>query len=212
MSEQAELRRRAEAEILRACQQGRHELATTRTLETYGPELMGFLVARLRDHELASEAFSEFALDLWRGIDTFEGRSSVRVWAYALLRHAMGRVLDRQRRHQRGHVPLSEVEHISRLVQAIRTETMSFLGTARRDGVAELREQLPPDDQNLLILRINEGLDWKDVALIMTYDGRVPADDELRREAARLRKRFQLVKDRLRDLARDAGLLDDDQA
>jgi hypothetical protein len=43
----------------------------------------------------------------------------------------------------------------------------------------------------------------------MTYDGGEPSAEVVRREAARLRKRFQLVKERLREMARAEGLLGD---
>jgi RNA polymerase sigma-70 factor (ECF subfamily) len=76
-----------------------------------------------------------------------------------------------------------------------------------KSRMAELRQHLPPDDQALLVLRVNRRLDWREIAHIM-LDGAETADDAvLAREAARLRKRFQLVKERLRELAQAEGLL-----
>ena len=70
-----------------------------------------------------------------------------------------------------------------------------------------LRDHLPTDDQTLLILRVDRDLSWNEVALVMTYDGEAPTDDRVKRESARLRKRFELVKDRLRTLAEEEGRL-----
>jgi RNA polymerase sigma-70 factor (ECF subfamily) len=199
----------AEEQILACCRADDISSATTLALERYGAEIMGFLVARLRDHDLASEAFSRFAHDLWRGIAGFQGRSSVRVWAYVLARHAASRVIEHDRRHHDKHIPLSEAEHISKVAAAVRTETLQIIRTATRDRLTQLRDRLSADDRSLLILRVNEGMEWKDVALVMTYDGGEPSAEVLRREAARLRKRFQLVKERLREMARAEGLLGD---
>jgi RNA polymerase sigma-70 factor (ECF subfamily) len=74
-----------------------------------------------------------------------------------------------------------------------------------------VREQLEPDDQMLLILRVDRQLEWRDLALVMSTRDHCPTarldDAALDREAARLRKRFERVKAELKDLAQEAGLL-----
>ena len=62
--------------------------AATTIVRGYGAEIYGFLVARMRDETAATDAFSMFTEDLWRGLPGFEGRASLRVWAYTLARHA----------------------------------------------------------------------------------------------------------------------------
>ena len=200
---------RAEAEqrISDACQAGEFRAATTLALQTYGAEIMGFLVARLRDHDLASEAFSQFAQDLWRGIAKFQGRSTLRVWASVLARHAATQAIAGERRRRNQQIPLSDAEDISKVAAAVRTETLRIIRTANSSRLTALRDQLSPDDRTLLILRVNERMEWKDIALVMSDCG-VACPKALAREAARLRKRFQLVRDRLRALAIAEGLLD----
>ena len=200
-------RTEAEQRITEACQAGDHRAATTLALQTYGAEIMGFLVARLRDHDLASEAFSQFAQDLWRGIAGFQGRSTLRVWAYVLARHAASQAIAGERRRRNTQIPLTDAEQISKLAAAVRTETLRIIRTANSSRLTALRDQLSPDDRTLLILRVNERMEWKDIALVMSYDGSDPPPDGLQREAARLRKRVQLVKERLRELAQADGLL-----
>jgi RNA polymerase sigma-70 factor (ECF subfamily) len=61
----------------------------------------------------------------------------------------------------------------------------------------------------LLILRVDRRLDWTEIArvLLETPEHLPPDAAALKREAARLRKRFQIVKDRLRERVEREGLL-----
>jgi RNA polymerase sigma-70 factor (ECF subfamily) len=116
-------------------------------------------------------------------------------------------IADSQRR-KRTLVPLSDVDHVSELAAAVRTETQRLLLTGEHQRLAALRDRLPADDRALLILRVNERMEWKDIALVMSDGSSVASPRALAREAARLRKRFQLVRERLRSLAIAEGLLD----
>ncbi len=201
----------AEERIRSAFTRGDLEGAATTLLELYGGEIFGFLVARLRNTELASEAFADFAEDLWRGLSGFRWLCSARAWAYTLARHAASRAI-RQRRRRGAHVvPLSRAGPISEVAERVRSETAIILRTNTRSRLAELREQLPVGDQMLLLLRVNRGLPWLDIARIMA---RGPAGEALdlptealTSEASRLRKRFQKAKEKLRRMAEEAGLL-----
>ncbi len=88
----------------------------------------------------------------------------------------------------------------------MRTGTLSMLKTARRAELERLRDELPAEDRLLLILRVDRDLSWRDVALVVS-DLSESAEETLAQEAARLRKRFQLVKDRLREAARARQLI-----
>jgi RNA polymerase sigma-70 factor (ECF subfamily) len=63
--------------------------------------------------------------------------------------------------------------------------------------VTRLRESLDPDEQTLLILRIDRQMAWTDIARIMGGD----APEAESRQAATLRKRFERLKERLRSMA-----------
>ncbi len=92
----------------------------------------------------------------------------------------------------------------------MRTQTKAFLRTENKTRLQELRDSLPEEDRMLLVLRVDRGLAWNDLARILSEgdDGAETAglpglsDPSIAREAARLRKRFQLVKDRLREMAK----------
>jgi RNA polymerase sigma-70 factor (ECF subfamily) len=200
--------REALEQRIRACSSaGDSKGAATALLEGYGRELLGFLIAHLRDHDAASEVFSQFTEDLWRGIDGFRWQCSARVWSYTLLRHAASRYVRDAQRRRRRFVALSGAGPLSAVEERIRTATLAAARTESRTRVEQLRDRLPPEDQTLLILRVNRGLDWKEIARVLVDDGEGAADEALAKEAVRLRKRYQLAKAKLRQLAIEEGLV-----
>jgi RNA polymerase sigma-70 factor (ECF subfamily) len=181
--------------------------AATELLRGYGREILGFLIGRLRDRGAAAEAFSLFTEDLWKGLEGFRWQSSARVWAYALARHAASRHNEDAQRRRKRHQPLSRAGPLSAIEQKIRTTTFAAARTDTRSRIARLRESLPIDEQTILILRVNRNLDWKEIAQVMTDNGVALQSAALAKEAARLRKRYQLAKDKLRRMAQKEGLL-----
>ena len=164
----------------------------------YGPEIYGFLVAFHRDDEDASEVWSRVTERLWAGLDRFGWHSSFRTWVYAIARNTSIRY--RQEKKRRNEEPLPEGSQID-FVRSLRTDTASWLRTSARDQFAALRDSLPEDDRMLLVLRVDKDLAWNDLARVMHPEEAQALDEEgLKREAARLRKRFQHVKERLLEL------------
>jgi RNA polymerase sigma-70 factor (ECF subfamily) len=196
-----------EGEIAGLCRSGDMERATTVAIEGFGPELLGFVVALVRNEDDAQDAFSQLCEDIWRGLPAFEHRSSFRTWAYTLARHAVHRLRRTDGRYRK-RVVAADSGLVSRLEQHVRTTTMPFLRSGTKNRLTELRAQLPEEEQILLILRVDRGLGWNDIAQVLAEE---PLDGgERTREATRLRKRFQLVKDRLREQAKNEGLLGDE--
>jgi RNA polymerase sigma-70 factor (ECF subfamily) len=186
--------------------------ATTAALEGYGPEIMGFLHAMHSREEAAADAFSIFAEALWRGLPGFDWECSFRTWAYAIARKSSLHYRRDEGRRERKQTPLEELSAISAVVMQVRTATPSYLRTERQSRLAALRDALPPDDRALLILRIDRKLAWNDLARAMHEDEAAPlAEEHLKRESARLRKRFQLIKEKLLELGRREGLIGTDK-
>lgn len=184
-----------------------HAGAATLAIRGYGAEIYGFLRAFHRDEEDAAEVFSQLGERIWRDLPGFRQDSSFRTWAYALARHAsLNHRRDRQRRDKRQQ-PLPEGSQVSALVAQVRSETASYLRSERRTRFAALRESLSPEDQALLVLRVDRQMAWNDLALVLRGGGEPLGQDALKREAARLRKRFQLLKERLLELGRAAGMV-----
>ena len=184
-----------EADLRALWDAGDRAALVTALLGRYGPEILSYLFATLRGEGEAGDAFSQFTLNLWEASARFRGASSFRTWAYALARHAAGRVI-RERGRQRRQVPLSQAPEVSALVARARSETQEWLKSGVRDRVQRIRDGLEPDDQTLLILRVDRGFAWPDVARVLA-DGD-DSDEALARRIVSLRKRFERLKERLR--------------
>jgi len=194
----------ADDDDVRTLLQGRdYAAALTLTIRSYGPEVFGWLTAQLRDAEQAREAFAWFAEDLWNSLRNFRGECSVRTWAYAVARNSLRRFRERGRAGQLDGVVLSEVSRASVLMVAPITSDSHFTKERKLDLIERLRGELDEEDQALLTLRVDKGLNWREVATVLHFEGTLPSEDVLAREEARLRKRFQLVKDKLRKLAQE---------
>jgi RNA polymerase sigma-70 factor (ECF subfamily) len=195
-----------EHEIREAFREGKLEAAATATLDRYGDEIFSFLVSRLREVADAEEAFSMFAEDLWVGLPKFGWRSSMRTWAYMLARNAAARYASAPARRAARNLSLSAPGAISDIVQRVRSATQIHQQTAVKDRVRALRDRLDPDDQMLLVLRVDRGMAWRDLAITITGNADLE-DTALEREATRLRKAFERVKAELKQMASDEGLL-----
>ena len=200
---------RAEFEqtVRAACEAGSFEVETTRALEGYSPEIISFLHARLRSPSDTEEVYSLFAEDLWNGLPGFAWRCSLRTWAYTLARNAAHRFKAAPHNRRERNLTLSRPGRLSGLIESERTRTQLHQRTEVKDQSRALREQFAPDDQMLLILRVDRDMAWRDIA--MTMSGDVDLDDEAAtREAARLRKSFERLKSELRRAAEQAGLIE----
>lgn len=181
-----------------------------RVLRHHGSEIFGWMLASLPGEPEAADAFSLFSEDLWKSLSRYDGRCSMRTWCYMLARHAVSRVARAGRIAAPAGgaaVPLSQVE-ISRIAAERRESTVEHLRTEVKDRVRALREQLDPDDQALLVLRVDKDLPWRDISLV--FLGPDASDAELTKHSALMRKRFERLKSKLRALV--AGVISDDDA
>lgn len=168
--------------------------ATTIALRVLGPEVMGFISRVLGSDADAQEVFAATSERLWRSFKSFSWRCSLRTWTYVLARGEIERFRDGARRSGRGRVGMSEIDDVALEVSArSRWESLA----ERQTLIAKLREELPDADRVLLVLRVDRELAWEDIALVFLKSESENSEGERKREAARLRKRFQLVKERL---------------
>ena len=196
-----------ELAIREAWQAQDFELACTRALEAYGPEILSFLAARLRAPSEGDEAFSLFAEDLWKGLPGFRFQCSARGWMYTIARNAANRYASSSHKQRDRNLALSELGPISALVERVRSTTTIYRRSDVKSAARALRDQLAQEDQTLLILHVDRALPWREIAMAMLVDGERLDPDALDRESARLRKRFERVKVELKELAIKAGLL-----
>lgn len=180
-----------EETIARALDAGDVNAVATHVVRGYGPQILGYLTAVLRDEDRAAEAFSMFSEDLWRGLPGFERKSSLRTWAYKIAWHAALRVANDPAR-KRG-VPLG-TSMASALAEEVRSATAPHLRTDVKTEVQRLRESLSAEEQTLLILRVDRNLEWRDVSQVLDAD------------EATLRKRFERLKEKLKKLAKQGKI------
>jgi RNA polymerase sigma-70 factor (ECF subfamily) len=195
----------AEAEIEVLIRARTFDRAATRALEVYGAELYGFLVSLVGHEPDAQEVFAQVGEDVWTGLPSFAFRCSMRTWLYVLARHAAARFRRSPWNHRGRRTGDSRLDDFLR---ETRSRTQPWLRTDVKDRFRALRESLDQDDRALLILRVDRGLSWKDVARVTLGDD--VDDAALAREETRLTKRFQLLKEELRRRAKEAGLIDGD--
>lgn len=165
--------------------------AFERGVEGFGPEVLGYLVAVLRDEERARDAYAELLEQLWRSLPRFEGLSSFRTWTYALA----FRLAARQRRRVRRRREDSLGRAPEWLCETARASTAAYQRTAARDWLSRVRAELTPSEQSLLTLRVDRALAWEEVSAVLGLP------------APALRKRFERIKTKLRSAAEQEGVL-----
>jgi RNA polymerase sigma-70 factor (ECF subfamily) len=170
--------------------------AATLAIRELGPPVARYLRGMLRGDTDAADAFSDWAESLWAGMGSFEGRSSFSAWAFRLAYHCALDLNDRAHRRRERRLATAEA---SALAEEVRTTALTY--ERRRRRLDELRAELPGDEQTLLFLRVDQQLPWDDVAAVLST-GATPVD------SAAVRKRFERVKEKLRKLAAERGLLE----
>lgn len=171
--------------------------ATTLGIESYGPELFGYMFAFARNDADADDLFAELCARLWTKLPQFGLRSSYRTWSYAVARNLVRDEVRARERLRGRQVALSDAPEVMRVAEQVRTTTVQHLRTDVKQRLEELRAALEPDDRTLLILSLDRGMSWREIAEVMSEDD--PDDKELVRVSARLRKRFERIKARLRE-------------
>lgn len=195
---------RAATEIVALRDEGKHDDAFALALSTFGDEMGGFLAARLLDEDRTADAFSLFAEDLWRGLPGFRGEASLRTWLYVIARRAAIRVV-RERVRAARDVPLSQAGVVERMAFELRSATTRWRRTDAKDRLHALRAALSEDDRELLVLRVDRDLSWDEIVDALELGG--SDDAERKRQTAALRKRFERLKERIREQAAKDGLL-----
>jgi RNA polymerase sigma-70 factor, ECF subfamily len=166
-------------------------------LRWLGPEIRDFLGRTFRDPEEAEEAYAIFEVDAWRGLGGWRVASSLRTWAYRVARNAAFRVVRdpwRRRRDRMGSTTEADLPGPGSTADDLRSRER------RAELLDELRTQLSPDEDALIVLRVKQGLSWREVADVLAEDG-------ARVDEAALRKRFERLKQWLAREARARGLV-----
>jgi RNA polymerase sigma-70 factor (ECF subfamily) len=171
------------------------------TIRKLGPEVAGFLVVLTRDPTDAGDVFADVCVRIWKGLASFRWQCSLRTWVYVLARRAFSAYRRKRDAERERQVRISEVPELEELIIRVRTTTLARMRGEPQTRVQRLRDQLSPEEQTLLTLRIDRDLEWLEIARVLADTDDEPTDDVLTREAALLRKRFERLKERLKRLA-----------
>ena len=171
--------------------------AATEAIRGFGPQVLQYLRAVLRDESEAREAFSQWAENLWKGLRSFRGESSFKTWSLRLACNAALNLRDEAWRKRGRRLATGEA---SALAEDLRTRSVLKV-ERQRQALEKLRQSLTTEEQSLLVLRIDQGLPWNEIAEVLVLEGK-PVDP------GTLMKRFERLKDRLARLAREQGLVD----
>jgi RNA polymerase sigma-70 factor (ECF subfamily) len=199
-----------ERRIRRHHQRSELKEAATAAIEGFGPEILGFLVAVVRDKALAGEVFAQFCEELWSRLAAFHWKASFRPWLYGLAWMAWQRL--RREPHFRKTISLPEEPEITAAEQRVRTVELARSESALDEGVARLRQSLDPEDHALLILRIDRNMSWEEIATVMIGGEEAREDAALGRKAAFVQERFSRVTANLKQLAREKQLITEDDS
>jgi RNA polymerase sigma-70 factor (ECF subfamily) len=190
-----------DADVRAATERGDHPVAAELVVRRYMRDVVAYLASITRTAERVDEVFSMWCEDVVRGIPQFRFASSIRTWVYTLARHAAARFArDDYRRARR----ISAGDVFDEIAAAARTETADYLRTAMKDRLAAVRAELDDEDRELLYLRVDRQLPWREIEEIVRPEGPDDEPARKRREQA-LRKRFESLKRRLKTRLADTG-------
>jgi hypothetical protein len=133
-----------------------------------------------------------------RELPGFSWRCSLRTWTYASARAELA--IQRERPNRVRPRPPPQPASVPDP-----TSTISCRLTDVRGKIATLRACLKEEDRELLILRIDRALEWRELAV--TALGEKASSLEIERESTRLRARFAIVRSELAQSARQQRLL-----
>lgn len=169
---------------------GESSRAVERLLSRLSSELRAFLHRLLGAVALADEAHDATCAQLSRGLASFRWQCSLRSWSYIVARREAKRCRDRL---GRGASLGETLVSAGRASERSREAPGSSLSN---DTIDRLRASLSDDDRDLLVLRIERGLVWREIAAAFLEEHEA-SEDAIERESARLRMRFRAIRDKV---------------
>lgn len=184
---------------------GRIEDAITLAVKQFQFRLHYFVLGIVRDPDDANDVMQEVWSTVVHHALTAAERDSFRGWLYCIARNA---ALDTARRvsRRKGYLTALTQAVVSAIAEESRSAVDVWLRSSVKVGIAALRAELGADDQLLLELRADHGLEFADVARNMTQLPNL-SGPELKRAVSRYAKRYHKLKVDLGQLARARGIV-----
>lgn len=130
------------------------EVAFRELYERYADRVFRYALTLLKSRHLAEEVVQETMVAVWRGAGSFKGRSQVSTWIFGIARnqaHALLRREDRGAREPEEPLVLPDPA-----------------GPLEREGrVLAALAELPPEQQEVVVLTFYEGLSYKEIARML---------------------------------------------
>lgn len=183
-----------DARIRSGIEGGEPMRAATEALLALGPEVLGFLTRVLGSESEADEVFAATSERFWRSLSHFRWRCSLRTFMYVLARQEIARHRQGEERHGRERVSASELD---KAIAHVASRSRSTQRLEREDALNRLRKELAEEDRVILVLRVDRGLSWHEIALCFLDDPGASTEEERRHKAAWARERFQQIKEHL---------------
>lgn len=186
-SEAAVDRAEVEAQVLASLGAGDFSVAAGQIVRGFGAELYGWLSAVLGPSD-AADVFGAFEEELLRSLPSFRAETSARSWSYLIAKSCARKHARSELRRRLRMTPLDN--HSSVLERAAPSASSNHAITL--DRLRQFRASLPQEDQDLLILRVDRGFSFNEIASILL--GEQANAQQLERESARLRKRLEAIR------------------
>ena len=179
-----------DAEVHDLVTSGESSRAVERLLSRLSSELRPFLHRLLGAVALADEAHDATCEQLSRGLTSFRWECSLRSWSYIVARREAKRCRDRFGRR------VSPGETLVSAGSSSDSAREASASSSSDDTIDRLRASLSDDDRDLLVLRIERGLVWREIAAAFLEEHEA-SPDAIERESTRLRVRFRAIRDKV---------------
>ena len=145
------------------------EDAAAELLQRLGGEMYGYAHRMLEDSAAAEDALQEALMGVLQSADRYDGRASLRSWAFGILRHKITDQLRRRNRHSA--LSLDDPESAGYGPMGMWRKGVQFEPFDESAELLEIvkrcMENLPAHQKEALMLRAVEGLSAKEAAEIM---------------------------------------------
>lgn len=130
-------------------------------IQDLGPALRSYLERMVGDPELADDLLQETSIKIAQGLSGFEGRSTVKTWAFKIAHRVC---IDHFRKSSSKQTVLEfvEEEHAASDLEHDETIVINEMNSCIREVI----DSLPPDYRTALVLHDLEGLTGEEVARV----------------------------------------------
>ena len=185
-----------DARIIEHLEAQAYEEAAEIAITEYGPGIFGMYMGVFHDEAAAQDAFQQFSVQLWQSLPSFQNRSAFFTWAFTIARRTISRSLNRPELRVEQRLPTLQERNLQ--ARWARTSTAEWRNTATRNRFEAMCAELDPEERTLVMLRIDQEMSWKEIAVVIADDDEPLDGAAVTRSASALRKRFERIKNKMR--------------